>query len=99
MVTAGAFGVVGALATRTVALRRRRGSAGRVQRQQGMQWWAATLVALALLELATYFAGASSDRRAVPTLSSLYDNAVHWRAAKTVFFAIWLALGWGLVRR
>ncbi|HAM00831.1 MAG TPA: hypothetical protein DCQ30_01165 [Acidimicrobiaceae bacterium] len=59
--------------------------------------WVAALGALALWELATYAAGFPFGRHAFPTVSSLYDEAARLRGLKALCFALWLALGFGLV--
>lgn len=60
--------------------------------------WVLSIGALCCWELVTYVAG-FSHRHAFPTLSSLADIGFRWRAVKAVSFAVWLALGWGLMRR
>lgn len=61
--------------------------------------WVVTIVILAIVELAAYFAGWGAGRHAFPTLSSLYDEASSSSvAAKAVLVFLWLAMGWGLFR-
>ncbi|HZE15792.1 MAG TPA: hypothetical protein VE197_08800, partial [Mycobacterium sp.] len=98
-----AFAIFGALMV--VTLRRRRsasrsGSQATAQRRRGELWpWIAAISVLAVWEIATYFAGFGGHRQSFPTVSSLYDEAARWRGAKAAAYFLWLALGWGLVRR
>lgn len=95
VVTGVPFAAVGAVLV--AGLVRRRPSAPAVRKRL---WpWMAALGALTLWELASYAAGFPFGRHAFPTLSSLYDSAVRVRGLKTLCFAGWLALGFGLVWR
>jgi hypothetical protein len=55
-------------------------------------------VVLIGFEVGTYLGG-QSDRRGVPTISSLYDSAASSHPAKAALVVAWLALGWMLFRR
>lgn len=61
--------------------------------------WLIAISIFAVWEIAMYFAGFSGNRARFPTLSSLYDSAVRWRAAKAIFLVVWLWLGWGFFGR
>jgi hypothetical protein len=111
LVTAVPFAFAGALVARTLV--RRRSALGTEVRPGGpaassedpahgrrhLGAWVIAIGFFVALELASYFAGFGHSRHAFPTLSSLYDSAAQWRAAKAVLFFSWLALGWGLLRR
>ena len=98
LLTAVAFAVLGAVLVRTIARRRRRGRPPTRAGRPAYGLWAVAVAAFGCFELFTYFAG-FSGRHAYPTLSSLADTAFHWQAAKGAVFALWIGLGWGLVRR
>lgn len=99
LVTAVPIGVGAAAATRFWAKRRAGRAAGGGSERLGTgslaPWWVVLVLAICW-ELAMYFLGFSGHRSQYPTLSSLYDSATRWRAAKTGLFFVWLALGWGL---
>jgi hypothetical protein len=57
--------------------------------------WLALVVVAAGWELNAYF---SSPRSAHPTLSVIADNVMSVRPGRALVFALWLALGWVLVR-
>ena len=98
VVTVIVFGVGVVLLARALVRRHRRTAVGENKRL--VFWpWGLALAVLFCWELATYFAGFSGARHAYPTLSSLTDIAFRHREAKAGVFALWVALGWGLVRR
>ena len=57
--------------------------------------WLVLVVATVAWELAAYF---SSPRSAHPTLSVIADNVMSVQPGRALVFALWLALGWILVR-
>jgi hypothetical protein len=57
--------------------------------------WLVLVVAVVGWELAAYF---SSPRSAHPTLSVIADNVMSIQPGRALVFALWLALGWMLVR-
>lgn len=57
--------------------------------------WLALGAAVLALELVSFLSGPRVDH---PTISSLYDSATRWRAARGAFFLGWLCLGAALVR-
>jgi hypothetical protein len=63
-----------------------------------LQPWIVVLCVFIAWELATYFVGISGNRHDFPTISSLYDDAARFRAAKAFLFFLWLTLGWRLLR-
>jgi hypothetical protein len=67
------------------------------RRWRSGEWlpWLVALVVLAAWELCSYFL---APRSAHPTLSSLYDTAARWQAAKAAVCFAWLVVGWYLVR-
>ncbi len=67
-------------------------------RRWGPRWglWAGALAATVGWELFCYFA---SPRGAHPTLSSMLDTVDGHRPGHALAFAVWLWLGWMLVRR
>jgi hypothetical protein len=69
----------------------------RVPRTVPAHWWPwlAALGALIVWELVNYLV---LPRAAHPTLSSLSDRAMQWRAAKAAFLFCWLWIGLALVR-
>jgi hypothetical protein len=62
---------------------------------EGWWPWAAVLGAVLLWELVNYLAVPRSTH---PTLSSLSDRAMQWRAAKAALILCWLWIGVALVR-
>lgn len=100
--TAVAFVPLGGVMVVSLARRRRRGLArlpAELAPGGAVVPWVGALAALVLWELATYAAGFAAGRHAFPTVSSLADQAFRWRGAKAALFALWLAMGWGLVRQ
>jgi len=57
--------------------------------------WLGLVVVAAGWELNAFF---SSPRSAHPTLSNIADTAMSVQPGRAVVFALWLALGWALVR-
>ncbi len=57
--------------------------------------WVVLLAVVAGWELYCFFGG---PRPAHPTLSTVYDLAARWPAAKAAIVLAWLALGWELLR-
>ncbi|MGO9457886.1 MAG: hypothetical protein ACLP62_12720 [Acidimicrobiales bacterium] len=57
--------------------------------------WVVLVAVVAVWELYCFFGG---PRPAHPTLSTVYDLAARWPAAKAVVVLAWLALGWELLR-
>ena len=82
-----------AVATRTPGTMRT-GSADASWRGSAAIWLGLFVVAAAW-ELNAYF---SSPRSAHPTLSVIADEVMSVQAGRALFFALWLALGWVLVR-
>ncbi len=100
--TAVAFLPLGGVMVVSLARRRRRGLArlpAELAPGGAVVPWIGAVAALVVWELVTYAAGFAAGRHAFPTVSSLADQAFRWRGAKAALFALWLALGWGLVRQ
>lgn len=60
----------------------------------GFAVWAGLFTLAAGWQLAAYL---SSPRHDHPTLSSLANDAMSRHAGRSLFFALWLALGWALL--
>jgi hypothetical protein len=60
--------------------------------------WIVVLCVFMAWELTTYFVGITGNRHEFPTVSSLYDDAARFHAAKAFLFFLWLTLGWRLLR-
>jgi hypothetical protein len=79
------------------------GSAGRAGADGGpsppTRAWVLALAFVVAVELFTYVAGWSGNRHDFPTISSLYDTAAGYRAAKAAIVFAWVALGWALFHR
>lgn len=83
----------------------RPGAIGRLRRGQpvtarhpSIAPWLAVAAVIVAYELVTLALGAG-DRRAFPTVSSLYDAAARLRPAKAALALLWLGLGAALFRR
>ena len=60
--------------------------------------WVITIVLLGVIELVAYVMGFFGSRHEYPTLSSLYESAARTHGVRAVLFALWMILGWRLVR-
>lgn len=69
--------------------------AGDATRRGSAAIWLLLVVAAVGWELTAYF---SSPRSAHPTLSVIADNIMSVQPGRALVFALWLALGWVLVR-
>jgi hypothetical protein len=81
------------------ALRRRpraSNATGTPSARRGVLAWAIALTLVAIFEIANYF---QAPRRDHPTLSYLLDGVGEHHWTKAIAFAVWLLLGWYLVRR
>jgi hypothetical protein len=64
--------------------------------RRGLLAWAVGIALVAAFEIANYL---QAPRRDHPTLSYLLDGVGEHHWSKAIAFALWLLLGWYLVRR
>jgi hypothetical protein len=66
------------------------------RRRSGWAAWWVLVAALTSVELATFAAGSAHS---APTISDLVNPWIDSTASRSVGFALWLGLGWWLMRR